>query len=239
MVNLYPLTRRNLRDLVIVLSLASTAVFATNNIEIYIAFGLLALGCFLHFVSKGTLIRNVVLCDKGIYQVLRHPYYLANYLIDSSFCLLSGNLYLILLYPFLFFWAYGPTIREEEQLLFTRHGDSFIKESLEIPQVFPDIISVINFRALFKGFSVKRITLREYSRIMKFCAIALFLVLIHEVKADVIVDGLTAIREVFVPTMDDYDEFFFALLAFMLYTTSVIALRLANQNRYADQKKQL
>jgi hypothetical protein len=170
---------------------------------------------------------------------VRHPYYLANYLIDSSFCLLSGNLYLVLLYPFLFFWAYGPTIREEEQLLFTRHGDSFIKDSLEIPQVFPDIISVINFRALFKGFSVKRITLRECSRIMKFCAIALFLALIHEVKADVMVDGLTAIREVFVPTSNDYDEFFFALLAFMLYTTSVIALRLANQNRYADQKKQL
>jgi hypothetical protein len=207
-------------------------VFATNNIEIYIAFGLLALGCFLHFVSKGILIRNVVLCNKGIYRVVRHPYYLANYLIDSSFCLLSGNLYLVLLYPFLFFWAYGPTIREEEQVLLARHSDSFIKDSLEIPQVFPDIISVRNFRGLFNGFSVKRITLRECSRIMKFCAIALFLVLIHEVKADVIVDGLTAIREVFVPTMDDYDEFFFALSAVVLYVSSIIALRLAKGNRY-------
>jgi hypothetical protein len=164
--------------------------------------------------------------------VVRHPYYLANYLIDSSFCLLSGNLYLVLLYPFLFFWAYGPTIREEEQVLLARHGDSFIKDSLEIPQVFPDIISVRNFRALFKGFSVKRITLRECSRIMKFCAIALFLVLIHEVKADVMVDGLTAIVEVFVPTRDDYDEFFFALLAVVLYVSSIIALRQSKSNRY-------
>ena len=106
MVNLYSLTRRNLRDLIVALSLASAALFPVSNAKMYLAFGLLGLGCFLHFVSKGILIRNVVLCNKGIYQVVRHPYYLASYLIDSSFCLLSGNIFLVVLYPFLFFWAY-------------------------------------------------------------------------------------------------------------------------------------
>jgi protein-S-isoprenylcysteine O-methyltransferase Ste14 len=53
---------------------------------------------------------------------VRHPYYLANYLIDTAFCLLSGNSYLLLAYPFLFFWSYGPTFRKEETALKGRHG---------------------------------------------------------------------------------------------------------------------
>ena len=63
------------------------------------------------------MIRNRVLCTQGAYAVVRHPYYLANYLIDIGFCLASGNVYLVLAYPFLFFWAYGPTLRSEESLL--------------------------------------------------------------------------------------------------------------------------
>jgi hypothetical protein len=234
MVNSYFLTRRNLRDVIIVLSLASAALFPVSNAKMYLAFGLLGLGCFLHFVSKGILIRNVVLCNKGIYQVVRHPYYLANYLIDCSFCLLSGNLFLVVFYPFLFFWAYGPTIRGEEQVLFDRHRDSFIKDSQEIPQVFPDIVSIRNIRALFTGFSAKRITLKECSRITKFCATGLFLTLIHEVNAEGLIGGL---KEMLIPTKLDYDEFLLALFATALYITSIITLRFSKQNRYVPQER--
>jgi protein-S-isoprenylcysteine O-methyltransferase Ste14 len=65
-------------------------------------FAVLAVGSLLHFVVKGVLIRNSVLCKDGIYSVVRHPYYLANYIIDSSFCLITGNMYLVFMYPFLF-----------------------------------------------------------------------------------------------------------------------------------------
>jgi hypothetical protein len=232
-VNSYSLTRRNLRDLIIILSLVSAVLFPVSNVEIYLAFGLLTLGCFLHFISKGILIRNVVLCNKGIYHVVRHPYYLASYLIDSSFCLLSGNIFLVVLYPFLFFWAYGPTIRGEEQTLFARHDESFIKDSLEIPQVFPDIVSARNIGALFMGFSVKRITLKECSRIMKFCAIGLFIMFIHEIEIDGLMRGL---KDMFVPTKLDYDEFLLMFFIVMLYMVSVILLRFSKQNKHVPQE---
>jgi hypothetical protein len=199
----------------------------------YLAFGLLGLGCFLHFVSKGVLIRNVVLCNKGIYRVVRHPYYLANYLIDFSFCLLSGNLLLVVLYPFLFFWAYGPTLRGEERVLFTRHRESFIKDTLEIPQVFPDPVSIGNIGAFFTGFSVKRITLNECSRIMKFGATGLLITLIHEVKADGLITGL---KDIIFPTKLDYDEFLVALFTVMLYSASIIALWFSKQNKPVRQE---
>jgi hypothetical protein len=224
----YSLTRRNLRDLIILFSLVSAVLFPVSNAEMYLAFGLLTLGCFLHFVSKGILIRNIVLCNKGIYQVVRHPYYMASYLIDSSFCILSGNLFLIVLYPFLFFWAYGPTIRREEQVLFARHSESFIKDSLEIPQVFPDIVSLKNIRTLFTGFSVRRITLKECSRIMKFCAIGLFVTLVHEIEIDGLVGGL---KDMLSPTKMDYDEFLLMLLTVVLYTLSIITLWFSRQAR--------
>ncbi|HOE17362.1 MAG TPA: isoprenylcysteine carboxylmethyltransferase family protein [Syntrophorhabdaceae bacterium] len=185
MVKKYFLTRRNLRDLVIALSAGSAIPFDTGNAEKCIAFGMLGLGCFIHCISKGTLIRNVVLCTKGIYQVVRHPYYLANYLIDWSFCLLSGNLFLLLLYPFLFFLAYGPTIRSEEQLLFVKHSGAFIKSTIKIPQVFPDIHSLRNISMIFDGFSPRRITRKECFRITKFFAVSIFLASIHYIGEDI------------------------------------------------------
>ena len=232
-VNSYSLTRRNLRDVIIVLSLASAALFPVSNAKIYLAFGLLLLGCFLHFVSKGVLIRNVVLCHKGIYKVVRHPYYLASYLIDSSFCLLSGNLFLVVFYPFLFFWAYGPTIRREEQVLFARHNESFIKDSLEIPQVFPDMVSVRNSRALFTGFSAERITLKECSRLTKFCAIGSSITLIHELRMDGFIRGL---KDMLSPTRLDYHEFLLMFFTLIFYIASIVTLWFSKQNKRDPQE---
>jgi len=186
MIKKYFLTRRNLRDLVIALSAGSVMFFDTGIAAQCTAFGMLGLGCFIHCVSKGTLIRNVVLCTEGIYRVVRHPYYLANYLIDWSFCLLSGNLFLLLLYPFLFFLAYGPTMRSEEQMLFAEHSDSFVKSALKTPQVFPDISSLRNAGMLFSGFSARRVTRKECFRTMKFLAVGIFLASIHSIGNGII-----------------------------------------------------
>ena len=87
------LTRSNLRDLIILCCLVSSTIYSNSVATMVFGFFLLAIGCFLHIVAKGILIRNVVLCNRGIYAVVRHPYYLANYLIDCSFCVLSGNIF--------------------------------------------------------------------------------------------------------------------------------------------------
>jgi protein-S-isoprenylcysteine O-methyltransferase Ste14 len=176
------LNRGNLRDTVIVLAVISAFTYDIVGARMYASFLILGFGCFLHVVTKGVLNRNVVLCREGPYSIVRHPYYMANYLIDSSFCLLSGNVYLLLIYPFLFYWAYGSTIRKEESLLASIHGDRFLQYSLETPQIFPDPSSIRCWKTIFGGFSKQRITRNELSRFMRFLATAFFIMFIHAIK---------------------------------------------------------
>ncbi len=199
------LTRSNVRDVVILCCLASSAIFSYTFVTMAVGFGLLAFGCFLHIIAKGVLIRNIVLCDKGIYSIIRHPYYLANYIIDTSFTVLSGNLYLVAAYPFLFFWSYGPTLRNEEKFLFSKYGDSFQDDTFNIPQVFPDRASLNAWRGLFAGFSTRRISLKECSRISRFCSSAFAIMLVHAID-------LHQLNYLFHPTRANYDEFLFMVL---------------------------
>ena len=224
----YMLTRRNLRDLILVLSLVSAPFFDVTIVRICIALAMLGLGCFIHFVSKGTLIRNIVLSKEGIYRVMRHPYYFANFLIDWSFCQLSGNIFLVLLYPFLFFYSYGPTLRKEEQVLFARHGDDFIKNSLDTPRVFPDAGSFEGIKTIFNEFSAKRITAKECSRITRLCGIGLLLVLINKIQAAGV---MTVFSQILSPTISDFDEFLLALFVVVCYFSSSIFHLISNQSR--------
>jgi len=178
------LNRSNLRDITIIVALASALVYNLDVVRLVLSFLLLSFGCFFHYVTKGVLIRNVVLCKDGTYNIVRHPYYMANYLIDSGFCLLSGNVYLLLVYPFLFYWSYGPTIRKEESVLAEMHGEEFLRYSLDVPQIFPDAFSIKSWRAIINGFSKHRITANEISRFARFWATALFIIFIHVVKED-------------------------------------------------------
>jgi protein-S-isoprenylcysteine O-methyltransferase Ste14 len=95
----FSLARSNLRGAVLLLGCGSAYFFPASPLKIGISLLLLGAGCLLHLLVKGVLIRNTVLCKEGIYTFTRHPYYTANYLIDTGFCLLSGNTYLLLAYP--------------------------------------------------------------------------------------------------------------------------------------------
>jgi len=221
------LNRSSLRDLVLLLCFVSALIYKFNTFNVIAGFFLLATGSFLHMVAKGILIRNVVLSNKGIYGIVRHPYYLANYLVDISFCILSSNLYLLLVYPFLFFWAYGPTLRKEEEYLTTQHGDSFINYSFGIPQILPDGASLKKWRNFFEGFSLKRISIKEYSRIARFLSVGFALLLVHELKDE----GLKGLKALVLPTKYDYDEFVFFMIATALFVLSVILMRIAHRHR--------
>jgi hypothetical protein len=216
------LTRSNLRDLIILCCLVSSALCGHSVATVVIGFSLLAIGCFLHIVAKGILVRNVVLCNRGIYAVVRHPYCLANHLVDSSLCGLSGNLYLVAATPFLFFWSYGPTLRKEEQFLASKYGDAFLNDSCNIPQVFPDKASLKGWRGFFEGFSIRRITLKECSRITRFCSLGFAIVLIHAVR----VGNVRELNHLFHSTGNHYDEFSFMLPAAAFFFLSLIFMRL-------------
>jgi hypothetical protein len=135
-----------------------------------------------------------VLCRDGIYGVVRHPYYLANYLVDTSFCLFSGNLYLLLVYPFLFFWSYGPTLRNEEGTLTEKHGEASVAFILGTPPIFPDRGSVRNVSTLFAGFSRHRISSREIARILRFYAVGSLIFACGGIDGAGVLMGRTCLR---------------------------------------------
>ena len=176
------LHRGRLRDIVVALCLVSALFYPLDVVALCAALVLFTAGCLLHVLVKGQLIRNVTLCTEGAYAVVRHPYYLANYLVDISFCLLSGNVYLVLLYPFLFYWAYGPTFAEEEATLASMHGAIFDAYRANVPQVFPTTNLIGGMRSLGRGFSRRRISAKEIKRIFRFGFLATLLILARELR---------------------------------------------------------
>lgn len=211
------LTRSGLRDVVILLSLASALYYPVTKGALIGAVILLVAGSFLHYLTKGVLIRNEVLCKDGIYSIVRHPYYMANYLIDLSFCLFSGNPYLLLAYPFLFFWSYGPTFRMEEKTLKEKHGDASTVYMLATPPVFPDRQSIRRVGQLFEGFSSKRISRKEIARIVRFYAMAALILVLHNVRwQDLRSEGLSFLF--------DASIFLLLLLAVLFYCASLMIL---------------
>lgn len=95
------------------------------------------LGALLHFWSKGCLVRNQVVTQVGPYRLVRHPFYLANFIIDLGICLVSGSPWLTALYPLAFLLTYIPVIRGEETYLRSHHGAAYDAYAREVPMLLP------------------------------------------------------------------------------------------------------
>jgi Ergosterol biosynthesis ERG4/ERG24 family len=221
------LDRSRLRDVVLLCAFVSAPFCAAPDTILVSGFFVLALGCFLHLVAKGILIRNIVLCNRGLYGVVRHPYYLANYLIDWSFCILSGNFVLVLAYPFSFFWSYGPTMQKEEELLAAEYGDDFLKYVSEVPQVFPGRRSIRQVKRLLEGFSPQRVTWNECARLTRFCAAAILVAFVHDIFAD----GLGKASHYVVIHNAIDAVFFFTAIALYIASLALVALSKRKRSR--------
>ena len=213
--------RGNLRDIVVVVSCILALFYPVNGTKTVISLLLLAAGCFLHLLVKGVLIRNTVLCKEGIYRLSRHPYYTSNYVIDLSFCLLSGNTYLLLAYPFLFFWAYGPSFIKEESYLSSKF-EEYSQYRLETPQVLPDGRVLGHWRDFLRGFSIKRVTRNELARVIRFWTIACFMLLLHHLRAE-------GLREISPLSYRDHDRLILLACLAVLVTLQFILNRRAKE----------
>jgi hypothetical protein len=123
-----------LRDGVILASL----ILADMKLSWLIAGGVVfALGALLHFWSKGCLVRNQVVTQVGPYRLVRHPFYLANFIIDLGICLISGSPWVTALYLPAFLLTYIPVIRREETYLRSQHGPAYDVYAREVPMLLP------------------------------------------------------------------------------------------------------
>ncbi len=218
------LNRGNLRNVLITVSIALSLLLPVGIEPVRISFALflLLLGISLHLLVKGQLIRDRVLCTEGAYGLARHPFYLANFLVDISLCLIVGNIYLIALYPFFFFWAYGPTFKVENKRLSKIHGEAYAEYESKIPEIFPSPLSIGALRTIFRGFSWARVTRNEVSRIIRFCSVAALLAIIQDVRTE-------GIGEIIFPLTNsrpiDYDATVLVmvlLFLFVLYMSTYI-----------------
>lgn len=143
------------------------------------ALGLAARVCVAGTVPKRTSGRNrrkgqvaQELNTTGAYSVVRHPLYVANFLIFLGICLAPGAVWL-LLSGFVAYWIYYERIAfAEEEFLRARFGAAFEAWAAITPAFVPD---PRRFRPAALEFSARTALKREYQTIaataVGFCAI--------------------------------------------------------------------
>lgn len=86
-------------------------------LSLTIGCGVIGLGIILHIWAIGCLVRNSQITNWGPYRFVRHPFYLANFLIDIGICIASANPWIIGIYPILFVLIYHRRMLKEESHL--------------------------------------------------------------------------------------------------------------------------
>lgn len=117
---------------------------------------------------KGTSGRNTsgqvakTLNTKGIYSIVRHPLYLANYLIWAGVLVFMMNIYVFIIVSLIYWIYYERIMFAEEAYLRQQFGEAFEEWSARVPAFVP------KFSLFQKGdlqFSFKTFVRREYATI--------------------------------------------------------------------------
>jgi len=125
---------------------------------------------------KGTSGRNrdeqvaESLNNTGIYSLMRHPLYFANYLIWIGIVAYTQNIYFVIIITLAFWLYYERIMMAEERYLHTQFGDRFLDWSAQLPAFIP---SFKNYKPSNVSFSFRSILRREYasalSTVIGFC----------------------------------------------------------------------
>lgn len=118
---------------------------------------------------KGTSGRNTkgqvanVLNTKGIYSVVRHPLYLANYLIWAGLLVYTLNIFAFLIVSLVYWIYYERIMLAEESFLRQKFGEQFEEWSRKVPAFVPRLSG---FEPGMLQFSFKTFIRREYATLM-------------------------------------------------------------------------
>ncbi|MGA2618309.1 MAG: isoprenylcysteine carboxylmethyltransferase family protein [Thermoguttaceae bacterium] len=129
-----PLDRGGLRFfLVLVTLLAGASTHAT----ILAGVPCILLGAALHFWAKGCLRQDRFVAMTGPYRFVRHPFYLANALIDGGIAVMSGAWPIRLALPAWWLAVYLPVMRKEERRLTAAFGSTYADYRRRVPGLIP------------------------------------------------------------------------------------------------------
>ena len=127
-----------------------------NAIIIKFSTILLIAGSFLHlkalltlgemFNAEPSIVKNQKVITQGPYTLIRHPIYLAFFIYNFCFLLLSGNIFwIILLSGYALLWSYTRASIEEKMLSRRLNDRYYSYYNSNIPMLFPTFRSIINF----------------------------------------------------------------------------------------------
>ena len=163
-------TNQNLYSSINVASTISLVYFICTILSVLLVIAGLALRAYTVCTTpKGTSGRNTAkqvadhLNTKGIYSVVRHPLYLANYLIWAGLLVFTMNICVFLVVSLVYWIYYERIMMAEEAFLRSKYGDEFEEWAARVPAFLPKW-------SLYEGgmlqFSWKTFIRREYATIM-------------------------------------------------------------------------
>lgn len=146
--------------------------------------GLILAGAALHLWAKGCLWRNTRVTSWGPYAWVRHPFYLANALVDGGILAWAANPYLAAAAAPLWAAVYAATIRREEAGLSAMLGESYERYRSRVPALLPWRAPLGTAGA--PGFSWANSNLRdgrEWARLLRILAYPPLLAWVWRLKA--------------------------------------------------------
>jgi protein-S-isoprenylcysteine O-methyltransferase Ste14 len=134
-----PLNRGGLRFFVVAIALAVGTFWCRSTTPLSILSGLpfLIAGVCMHTWAKGCLRQNRVVAVIGPYRFVRHPFYLANALIDIALAIMAGWWPLVIALPVWWLAIYIPVIRGEERFLSEKFPDKYPDYQQRVPCLIP------------------------------------------------------------------------------------------------------
>ena len=99
--------------------------------------GVALAGSLLHLAAKGYLQRTGVLITSGPYRLVRHPFYLANIIIDAGICLMGANPFVAVPYLVILGVQTAAVVDREDRALLRQHGDAMRAYQAAVPILIP------------------------------------------------------------------------------------------------------
>ena len=170
---------------------------------------------------KGTSGRNTAkqvadhLNTKGIYSVVRHPLYLANYLIWAGLLVYTMNIFAFIIVSLVYWIYYERIMMAEEAFLRSKYGDEFEAWAAKVPAFLPKW-------SLYEGgmlqFSWKTLIRREYATFMS--VLVSYTVLDYALFERIVMQNLER------PELDDPAHNWFFLIATLVYAVIALLIKL-------------
>ena len=102
----------------------------------------------IQFWCFASLEKNRVLADKGLYMLTRNPMYLGRFFVLLGFLLLTGNIWIILVFAVLYYFYMVNRVKREEKKLRVVFGEEYEGYCRDVNRFIPSFKG-IDWRSLW------------------------------------------------------------------------------------------